>query len=103
MRCRGPDAPQVRCGLMRCTSKQQDALHNGSACSRDARCSQYYRTTFANWTFCIAVASRGVRRTALLDEEDVGAHSLATVAVCASSTDDILARCESGFAKTATL
>ena len=103
MRCRGPDAPQVRCGLMRCTSKQHDALHNGSACSRDARCSQYYRTTFANWTFCIAVGSRAVRRTALADEHGVGDGALAhqplvSAAVCRSTTADILARCESGFA-----
>ena len=101
MRCRGADASQVRCGLMRCASQQHDALHNGSACSRDARCSQYYRTTFANWTFCIAVGSRGVRRTALLDEGDVDAHPLASAAVCATTTADILARCETGFVKAA--
>ena len=87
--------------LQRCTSKQHDPLHNGSACSRDARCSQYYRTTFANWTFCIAVGSRGVRRTALLDEGDVDAHPLASAAVCATTTADILARCETGFVKAA--
>lgn len=102
MRCRGPDAPQVRCGLMRCTSKQHDALHNGSACSRDAHCSQYYRTTFANWTFCIAVGSRGVRRSELVDEHGVGdgAHPplMSATGLCTSTTADILAKCESGFA-----
>ena len=126
MRCRGPDAPSVRCGLMRCTSHHMDALHNGSTCSKDARCSQYYRTTFENWTFCIAVASRTVRRATLGGARghaaaygavhlhgggstvptsgarwppgvQTGAQSDADWDVCSLSADDVLASCDRGF------
>ena len=88
MRCRGPDAPQVRCGLMRCTSKQIDALHNGSACSRDIHCSQYYRTTFANWTFCIIV---GNRRTPRLAQRPGRPWR-----ICEANASEVLEACASG-------
>ena len=83
MRCRGPAAPSLHCGAMRCRGPEV-ALHERSLCQQDPRCEEYYTRTFANHTFCIAVGSRRVERTPLQP---------ATAAICMWSEVEVLARC----------
>ena len=84
MRCRGPAAPAVRCGAMRCDGPAA-MLHNGSACANDPACAGYFTTSFANWTFCIAVGSRRVKRTAL--------PAVRRWDVCTASREAVMDRC----------
>ena len=92
MRCRGPAAPSMRCGAMRC-SGPPEGLHNGSACANDPLCAAYFRKSFANWTFCIAVGSRRVERIALPATRGYG---LERPRVCATSSEAVNSECSGG-------
>ena len=87
-KCRGREAPTVKCGRMRCGPGPIAPLHNNSECARDGDCASYYTSAFSNWTFCIAVGQRRVQRTTLRAERR---------SVCKAEAEEVIGRCQRGF------
>ena len=89
MRCRGPAAPTMSCGKLRCTSRLGRHLHNGSNCVREARCRSYFESQFANWTFCIAVGyGKAVRRSSLVSPAICNATRAGVLRECRGAASD---------------
>eukprot|EP00966_Prymnesium_polylepis_P171164 3956660-Prymnesium_polylepis.1 len=88
LRCRGRDAPRLRCGAMGCGPGPASVVYPQSECAKEPRCAAYYSATFANWTFCIAAGSRRVARVTL--------EPRAWRAFCSANASTVLARCEAG-------
>ena len=84
VRCRG-HGTKHSCGSMGCRGPP-NLVYPKSSCERDPFCSRYFNTTFANWSFCVAVGARPADRTTLRNSAICSANETAVLNFCDGRT-----------------